>query len=107
MDINNLRPDPAPAHRIDGVSPVREDSRPPESSVEHDQADVDNGDTVEISDEARARAAEAGNAADIPSGTLSADRLTELRRRIVDRAHDTDLMADEVMRRIADNGDLW
>jgi hypothetical protein len=66
-----------------------------------------NGDTVEISDEARARAAEAGNAADIPSGTLSADRLTELRRRIVDRAHDTDLMADEVMRRIADNGDLW
>jgi hypothetical protein len=105
MDINNIRPDPTPAHRIDGVSPVREDSRPPENNVEHNQADVDNGDTVEISEEARARAA--ADAADVPSGTLPADRLTELRRRIVDRVHDTDLMADEVMRRIADSGDLW
>jgi hypothetical protein len=107
MDIINLRPDPAPAQRVDGVSPVREDSRPPESSVEHDRADVDNGDTFEIPEEVLARAAGAADDADIPSGTLSADRLTELRRRIVDRVHDTDLMADEVMRRIADRGDLW
>jgi hypothetical protein len=106
MDINNLRPDPSPAHRIDGVSPVREDSRSPEKDVEQQKADVENGDTVEISEEARARAAEAGNAADIPSGTLAAERLTELRRRIVDRVHDSDVMADEVMRRIADSGDL-
>lgn len=106
MDIDNLRPDPLRAHRINGVSPVREDSRPPDSNVEHNRTDVGNGDTVEISDEARARTAEAGNAADIPSGTLPSERLTELRRRIVDRAHDTDMMADEVMRRIADSGDL-
>lgn len=105
MDINNLRPDPPPAHRIDGVTPVREDSRPPESNVEQN-VDAEAGDTVEISEEARSRAAEAGYTADIPSGTLPAERLTELRRRIVDRVHDTDLMADEVMRRIADSGDL-
>jgi len=105
MDINNLRPDAPPAHRIDSVGPVREDRRPPESGVEH-QPDGQTGDTVEISQEARARAADAGPVADIPSGTLPAERIAELRHRIVERVHDSDLMADHVMRRIVHSGDL-
>jgi hypothetical protein len=105
MDINKFRPDPASAPRIDGVTPVRDDARPAQRDVGQ-HTDADHGDTVEISEEARARAAQAGETDDIPSGTLPSERLTELRRLIVDRVHDSDQMADEVMRRIVDSGDL-
>lgn len=106
MHISNLRRDSSPAHRIDGVSPVREDSRLPGACVEHRRAGGDDVDSVDISDEALVRAAGADTTVEVPFGTLPAERLTELRCRIADRAHDSDLMADAVMRRIAESGAL-
>jgi len=42
----------------------------------------------------------------VPRGALCAERLAALRRRIDDRVHETDEMADAVMRRIVRAGDL-
>jgi hypothetical protein len=104
MDINSLRPDPAPARRVESVPAVNDEQRPPESSIErHD--DADGGDTVEISEEARARAAQATD--EVPSGTMAPERLAEVRRLIMDRAQDADAVADATMRRIVQSGDLW
>jgi hypothetical protein len=105
MDIRNIRPDPAAARPPAPVTPVREETKQPEAAVDHDSG-RENGDSVEISEEARSRAAAQNGSADVPSGTMPADRLIELRRRIQERVQDTPEMADEVMRRIADRGDL-
>lgn len=107
MDINSLRPDPGPVRRIESVPAIHDETRAPEPNVEH-HSDADaQGDTVEISEEARARAAEGAAADQIPSGTLAPERLAELRRLIMDGAQDSDNVADETMRRIVQSGDLW
>lgn len=107
MDINSLRPDPSPARRIESVPAIHDETRAPEPNVEHRSESDAQGDTVEISEEARARAREAEAADHIPSGTLAPERLAELRRLIINGAQDSDIVADETMRRIAQSGDLW
>jgi hypothetical protein len=103
MDIKNVRPDPTPARPAAPVTPAREDARraPGQAPDRAEQRD----DRVEISDAARSRAARVA-ASDVPSGTLPAERLVELRRRIQERVHDSPVMADEVMRAIVERGDL-
>jgi hypothetical protein len=65
------------------------------------------GDRVEISDQARARADEAGEAVDcIPTGTMSPEQLLELRRRIQARVHDSPEVIRVVAQRIIESGDL-
>jgi flagellar biosynthesis anti-sigma factor FlgM len=58
-------------------------------------------DPVEISDAARAKAAEVASAPD-----PRADRLQAVRERILRGAYDTDEVVGEVARRILDRGDL-
>lgn len=106
MDINSLRPDPAPARRIESVPAIHDETRAPEPNDEH-RSDDAHGDTVEISEEARARAAQAEAADEIPSGTLPPERLADLRRLLMNGAQDQDSVADETMRRIVQSGDLW
>jgi len=103
MDIKNIRPDPTPARPAAPVTPAREDARraPSEGQDRAEQRD----DRVEISDAARSRAAQ-GAGSEVPSGTLPAERLVELRRRIQERVHDSPVMADAVMRAMVERGDL-
>ena len=101
MDIKNLRPDALPARPAAPITPVREDSRHAPAASEKP---VDQSDRVEISEDARFRA-EMG-ASDVPSGTLPADRLLELRRRIQERAHDSAEVADAVMDRLVRDGEI-
>jgi hypothetical protein len=44
--------------------------------------------------------------ADVPAGTLPAERLLELRRRIRARMYDDPQVVDEMLRRMVDRGDL-
>lgn len=107
MTIDNVPPDPAvagAARPLAPVPPVRDELRKPVSRREEPHADTGE-DIVEISEEARARAARMEEG-DVPSGTLPADRVLELRRRIQDRVHDDPVVIDEIMRRIADDGEL-
>lgn len=101
MEIKDIRPDPAgPASP---VSPVRDDARrTPERAPERSAPRGD--DRVEISDEGRAMAH--GGAEATPSGTLAADRLMDVRRRVQSRFYDAPEVAAEVARRIIERGDL-
>ncbi len=103
MDIKNLRPDPVEPRPLTPARPVRSDARADNTAADAVRGEVD--DRVEISDEARARAA-GSEGSDVPSGTLPGEQLLELRRRIQERAHDSSTVADEVMRRIVERGDL-
>jgi len=45
-------------------------------------------------------------ASDVPQGTLPAERLLELRRRIQAGVHDSPEVIDEMLRRMVERGDL-
>lgn len=108
MDIKNHRPDPAAARSPAPVPPIRDQSKPAESEVDHNP-DGDSGDGIDTSDEARSRAASSvakSVANEIPFATIAAERVLEIRRRIQERVQDTNEVADEVMRRIVARGDL-
>lgn len=102
MTIDKLPPDPAAASPAAPVTPVRKELR------KHAEPDIDTSvdgeDSVEISDEARARAN--SEHSDIPAGLLAPDRLVELRRRIQQRAHDDPAIVDQIMRRLAEQGEI-
>jgi anti-sigma28 factor (negative regulator of flagellin synthesis) len=66
--------------------------------TEHGGVSTTRVDTVEISDAARAKAAE--------SASTRSPRLQEIRERILRGAYDTDAVVAEVARRILDRGDL-
>ena len=59
-------------------------------------------DTVQISDAGRALST--GDASG--SGSLSADRVAELRRRVLEGAYNTNHVVNQVARRILDRGDV-
>jgi hypothetical protein len=104
MDIKNLRPDPTPPRPTAPVIPVREDARRA-PAPEADRGET-RDDRVEFSQEARSRAAGLAGEDTLPGGLLPPSRLMELRRRILERAHDSPIMADAVMRQIVERGDL-
>jgi hypothetical protein len=101
MDIGKLRPDPAAPRPSPPVAPVRDENRPGSTGSD---ATVEPQDSVEISDDARSLAADSGS--DVPSGVLAPDRLLELRRRIQERAQDSDSIADAVMQRLVERGEI-
>jgi hypothetical protein len=101
MDIGKFRPDPAAARPTPPVAPVRDEERRPSGSPD---AMAEPQDSVEISEDARSLAADADS--DVPSGLLAPDRLIELRRRIQERAQDSADVADAVMRRLAERGEI-
>jgi len=101
MDIGKLRPDPAAPRPAPPVAPIREDERHGSPAPD---ATAEPRDSVEISDDARSLAADADS--DVPSGLLAPDRLTELRRRIQQRAQDSAQVADAVMRRLVERGEI-
>lgn len=104
MDIKNIRPDPAAARPTAPVPPIRDESKPPEPAVDQNPGG-EAGDSVDISEDARSRAA-SSVADEIPFGTIAAERMLEIRRHIQERVQGTHEMADEVMRRIIERGDL-
>ena len=65
-------------------------------------AEVDKHDRVEISDAGRARA----TARLAPADPGTSDRLSEIRRRVLKGAYDTDQVVAEVANRILDRGDV-
>lgn len=89
------------------VPPVRPAAAPTTPGAEGETVSGSAGDRVEISDEARARAQEnAGADEEVPSGTLSPERLLELRRRIQARIHDSPEVLRTVAQRILEAGDV-
>ena len=66
------------------------------------QAQVDRHDRVEISDAGRAKA----TARLAPADPGTSDRLSEIRRRVLSGAYDTDQVVAEVANRILDRGDV-
>lgn len=62
-------------------------------------------DRVEISDAGRALAAQASEATQA-GGEMSADRVSELRQRVLSGAYDSLAVVDQVARRMLQNGDV-
>jgi hypothetical protein len=107
MDVNGYRMDPIKPGAPEPAQPVRERPDPPlQESADRPRGDRE--DRVEISPDGRRAAEAAADTAetDIPEGTLSADRLLELRRRIQARVHDDPQVVDEMIRRMVGRGDL-
>lgn len=107
MDVNGYRPDPIPPGTPAPVQHIRE-RQDPATRESTDGRRTDREDRVDISEDGR-RAAEAAAEAqetEVPQGTLAADRLLELRRRIQARMHDAPEVIDEVLHRMVERGDL-
>lgn len=106
MDIKKLDTEAA-IKPLTPVPPARPAAAPGAQGGQGGTVSAAAGDRVDISDEARARA-EQGGAADeeVPSGTLSPERLLELRRRIQARTHDSPEVIRTVAQRILEAGDL-
>lgn len=101
MDISDIRPDPAGP--TSPVHPTREDARRPDGEpADRDGARGD--DRIDISDHGRALSRSAPES--MPSGTLPADRLIDVRRRVQARFYDRPDVAEEVARRILERGDV-
>lgn len=62
------------------------------------------GDSVQISDAARALAGSEGGAR--ASSSLSADRVSELRQKVLEGAYDSVQVVDQVAKRVLSSGDL-
>ena len=72
-----------------------------ESTGRQTPSQIDKLDRVEISDAGRAKTAKLE-----PTSPGAADRLAEIRRRVLSGAYDTDVIVGEVARRIIDRGDV-
>jgi hypothetical protein len=103
MTIDNVRPDPI---RQSGTRPIREpygDTSGPRPVRAADS--VARVDRIEISDEARALAAQSAGEATRTEGTWP-ERIAEIQRRIENRFYDAPEVIDQVARRILARGDL-
>ena len=101
MDISDIRPDPTGP--VSPVQHTREDAR----RAAGDPADRDGArgdDRVDISEHGRALSRSVPDAT--PSGTLPADRLIDVRRKVQARFYDRVEVAEEVARRIIERGDI-
>ena len=78
--------------------PGRKESQPDATSA---PARPSRSDSVEISSAGRALAG-----TETTDGTLTPERLAELRRRVLEGAYDSTEMADQVARRLLDRGDV-
>lgn len=104
MVVNGYRRDPIKPGSPEPAQPVRDRPDPPfQESADRPRGDRE--DRLEISPDGR-RAAEAAADTEVPEGTLSADRLLELRRRIQARMYDDPRVVDETVRRMVGRGDL-
>jgi hypothetical protein len=103
MTIDNVRPDPI---RQTGARQIREpygDTSGPRPV--RGTESVARVDRIEISDEARALAAQNAGEATRTDG-LSPERISEIQRRIENRFYDAPEVIDQVARRILARGDL-
>ena len=100
MKVNNngnqgpIRPDRARDVTTPQVQPAVPDAKATTARIER-------LDRVEISDAGRARAAKVD-----PVSTNSADRLAQIRRRVLEGAYNADAVVADVARRILDRGDV-
>ena len=99
MKVNNgnqgpIRPDRARDVATPSSVPVGHDAKATTARIER-------LDRVEISDAGRARAAKVD-----PVKTDSADRIAQIRRRVLEGAYNADAVVADVARRILDRGDV-
>jgi negative regulator of flagellin synthesis FlgM len=88
--------------RTQPIRPVGQEQQ--QTRPEGDATPAPRNDKVQISDAGRALAAKATDAPD--AGTLSPERVAELRQKVLLGAYNSVQMVDEVARRILDRGDV-
>lgn len=92
---------PAPAAPVKGVaSPTTPPS--PDTAAPAKGAPAARNDSVQISAAGRALAGTQG----VDSGTMSAERVAELRKKVLEGAYNSTQVVDQVAKRILGSGDL-
>ena len=85
---------------------VQPGSSEPKKSATQPAAPVQRGDSVQISDAGRALAAQRADAIRPTSGELTAERIGEIRQRILEGAYNSVDVVDQVARKMLERGDI-
>ena len=99
MKVNDGKTGPVRPERSQGVEPPH--ILPVGKRRTEGPSKVERPDRVEISDAGRARAARLA-----PVAPESADRIAQIRRRVLEGAYNVDAVVADVARKIAKSGDL-
>ena len=105
MKINNLGSEIVRSTYTQGVRGSSEQSGKPASPAQPVTPVGRSGDQVQISDAGRALAARANESLDA-RGELTAERVGEIRQRILEGAYNSMDVVDEVARRMLERGDI-
>lgn len=95
---------PAPAAPIKGVGSPAAPAASPDAGAPAKPAPA-RGDSVQISSAGRALAGAQGGAQGV-DGAMSAERVAELRKKVLEGAYDSTQVVEQVAKRILGSGDL-
>jgi negative regulator of flagellin synthesis FlgM len=105
MKINNVGSDIVRSTYSQGVRGASEQGSKPAAPAQPVTPAGRSGDKVQISDAGRALAARANESVDA-RGELTAERVGEIRQRILEGAYNSMEVVDEVARRMLERGDI-
>jgi anti-sigma28 factor (negative regulator of flagellin synthesis) len=105
MNINPIKVDLRRADAAQGVQPTADPTRKPQADAQP-SGSAARSDKVQISDAGRALAAQQSDATQETGGSLSSDRVDQIRQRILSGAYNSVDMVNQVAQRILQSGDL-